>query len=220
MPRECLGKGLDEEVKEKVLSAVELLKDEGVMIVELCLPHVDKSIATYYVICTAEASSNLARYDGVRYGLRHRGADLLENCVLTCTQGFGPEVRRRILLGTYVLSAGYYDAYYRRAMKVRTRIKEDFDKAFEKVDCIITPTSPTPAFKIGEKIDEPLSMYLSDIYTTSPALAGIPAISIPCGESSSGLPIGLQIIGKPFDEQTILNLAYTVEKRLATRSKR
>jgi aspartyl-tRNA(Asn)/glutamyl-tRNA(Gln) amidotransferase subunit A len=215
LPTEYFGEGLAKEVKYKVLSAVNSLGDEGVEIVDISLPHTDKSIATYYVLCTAEASSNLARYDGVRYGLRKSGKDLIDSYILTRTHGFGAEVRRRILLGTYVLSAGYYDAYYRRAVKVRTRIREDFVKAFHDVDCIVTPTCPTPAFRLGEKIDDPLSMYLSDIYTVSAPLAGLPAISVPCGESSSGLPIGVQLIGKAFDERTILNFAYALEKKRA-----
>lgn len=191
LPKEYFGEGLAKEVRDKVLLAVNLLGEEGVETVNISLPHTDKSIATYYVLCTAEASSNLARYDGVRYGLRESGKDLIDSYVLSRTDGFGAEVRRRILLGTYVLSAGYYDAYYRRAMKVRTRIREDFERAFEEVDCIVTPTSPAPPFRLGEKIDDPLSMYLSDIYTVSAPLAGLPAISVPCGESSSGFPIGL-----------------------------
>jgi aspartyl-tRNA(Asn)/glutamyl-tRNA(Gln) amidotransferase subunit A len=177
------------------------------------LRHTDKAIATYYVLCTAEASSNLARYDGAKYGYRAKGQlQLSDMYKKTRSQGFGAEVKRRIILGTYVLSAGYYEAYYAKAQKVRTIIKGDFDRAFGKVDVIITPTSPTTAFKIGEKIDDPLTMYLSDVYTTSANLAGIPAISVPCGRDSKGLPIGLQIMGKPLSEGLILKVAYALEQ--------
>ncbi len=228
VPEEYLGEGLDYEVKQAVKRGIKLLEQQGMMAEEISLPHTDKAIATYYVLCTAEASSNLARYDGARYGYRAEGdspgrvhperagvcLELSAMYKKTRSQGFGTEVKRRIILGTYVLSAGYYDAYYAKAQKVRTIMKQDFDRAFEKVDVIITPTSPTTAFKIGEKIDDPLTMYLSDIYTSSANLAGIPAISIPCGKDSQGLPIGLQIMGKPLSEGLLLKTAYALEQNL------
>ena len=213
VPKEYFGEGLDSEVKEAVENGIKLLEKQGMSAEEISLPHTDKAIATYYVLCTAEASSNLARYDGAKYGYRAKGAfELSDMYKKTRSEGFGTEVKRRIILGTYVLSAGYYDAYYAKAQKVRTIIKKNFDKAFERVDVIITPTSPTTAFKIGEKIDDPLTMYLSDIYTTSANLTGIPAISIPCGKDSQGLPIGLQIMGKPLSEGLILKVAYALER--------
>lgn len=215
VPKEYFGKGLDSEVKQAVENGIKLLEKQSMMVQNISLPHTDKAIATYYVLCTAEASSNLARYDGAKYGYRAKGEyELSKMYQKTRCEGFGVEVKRRIILGTYVLSAGYYDAYYAKAQKVRTIIKQDFDKAFEKVDVIITPTSPTTAFKIGEKIDDPLTMYLSDIYTTSASLAGIPAISIPCGKDSQGLPIGLQILGKPLSEGLLLKVAYALEQNL------
>ena len=215
VPKEYFGEGLDFEVKEAVQGGIKLLEKQGMMVEDISLPHTDKAIATYYVLCTAEASSNLARYDGAKYGYRAKGdRELSDMYKKTRSEGFGAEVKRRIILGTYVLSAGYYDAYYAKAQKVRTIIKEDFDQAFEKVDVIITPTSPTTAFKIGEKTDDPLTMYLSDIYTTSANLTGIPAISIPCGKNSKGLPIGLQIMGKPLSEGLILKVAYALEQSL------
>jgi aspartyl-tRNA(Asn)/glutamyl-tRNA(Gln) amidotransferase subunit A len=215
VPKEYFGEGLDSEVKEAVVNGIKLLEKQGMMVEDISLPHTDKAIATYYVLCTAEASSNLARYDGARYGHRTKGdLELSDMYKKTRSEGFGAEVKRRVILGTYVLSAGYYDAYYAKAQKVRTIIKEDFDQAFEKVDVVITPTSPTTAFKIGEKIDDPLTMYLSDIYTTSANLAGIPAISLPCGKDSKDLPIGLQIMGKPLSEGLILRVAYALEQSL------
>jgi len=211
--QEYFGKGLDEEVKEAVMKGVGLLEKLGLVVEDVSLPHTDKAIATYYVLATAEASSNLARYDGVKYGFRPEGSlELSQMYKKTRSQGFGAEVKRRIILGTYVLSAGYYEAYYAKAQKVRTIIREDFNRAFDKVDVIITPTSPTTAFEMGEKIDDPLTMYLSDIYTTSANLAGIPAISVPCGKDSKGLPIGLQIMGKPLSEGLILKVAYALER--------
>ncbi len=213
--QEYFGEGLDGEVKETVMKRVKLLEKLGMVVEEVSLPHTDKAIATYYVLATAEASSNLARYDGVKYGFRPEGElELSQMYKRTRSEGFGAEVKRRIILGTYVLSAGYYEAYYAKAQKVRTIITEDFNRAFEKVDVIITPTSPTTAFRIGEKIDDPLTMYLSDIYTTSANLAGIPAISVPCGRDSKGLPIGLQIMGKPLSEGLILKVAYALEQSL------
>jgi len=212
IPREYYGEGLDEEVRRKVEDAVGLLEGLGARTKAVSLPHTDYAVATYYLIATAEASSNLARYDGVRYGYRAAGfSDIGSMYSKTRDEGFGDEVKRRIMLGTYALSAGYYDAYYLRALKVRTLIKSDFDRVFREVDCLVTPTYPTLPFKIGERIDDPLSLYLSDIYTTSPNLAGLPAASIPCGFSSSGLPIGMQIIGRAFDETTILRVAKAYE---------
>jgi aspartyl-tRNA(Asn)/glutamyl-tRNA(Gln) amidotransferase subunit A len=212
VPKEYFGEGLDSEVKKKVEAAISTLEGMGVGVEEISLPHSPYGVATYYLVATAEASSNLARYDGVKYGYRADDPkDLLEMYLETRSRGFGDEVKRRIMLGTYALSSGYYDAYYLKAQKVRTLIKKDFDEAFTRCDAIITPTSPTPAFRIGEKMDDPLTMYLSDIYTISVNLAGIPAVSIPCGFSSQNLPIGLQIIGRPFDEETILRLAHNYQ---------
>lgn len=212
IPKEYFIEGMDKEVEERIKDAIKHLESLGCIPVEISLPHTEYAVATYYLVATSEASSNLARYDGVKYGLRVEGKDLLDMYMKTRSKGFGAEVKRRIMLGTYSLSAGYYEAYYKKALQVRTLIKQDFEKAFEKVDFIVTPTAPTPAFKIGEKIDDPLQMYLSDIFTISVNLAGLPAISIPCGFSIDGLPIGLQIIGKPFDEAGILQLAYAYEQ--------
>jgi aspartyl-tRNA(Asn)/glutamyl-tRNA(Gln) amidotransferase subunit A len=171
------------------------------------LPHTGAGVATYYIVAPAEASSNLARYDGVKYGLRVEGRELASMSARTRADGFGPEVRRRIMLGAYVLSAGYYDAYYGKAQRVRTLIRRDFERAFAEVDAIVSPTAPTPAFKIGEKTDDPIAMYLNDVFTIPAPLAGVPAISVPCGFSLSGLPIGLQVIAKPFDEATLFRVA-------------
>ena len=205
--------GLDAEVKTAVDAAVKQFEKLGAEIVEISLPHTDYAVATYYIIATAEASANLARFDGIRYGARVDGADPIELYSRTRGAGFGAEVKRRIILGTYVLSSGYYDAYYLRAQKVRTLIRNDFLKAFEKVDAIVTPTSPTAAFKIGEKSDDPLQMYLSDIFTISCNLAGICGISIPCGFTKNPkLPIGLQLLGKPFGEETLLKIARAYEQ--------
>jgi aspartyl-tRNA(Asn)/glutamyl-tRNA(Gln) amidotransferase subunit A len=213
LPKEYFSEGLDPEIAHSVEKAKDILRREGAEIVEVSLPHTEYAIAAYYIIATAEASSNLARYDGARYGFRHPDAQNLEDMyVLSRSQGFGVEVKRRIMLGTYVLSSGYYDAYYRKAQKVRTLIKGDFDRAFENVDCLLAPTAPTTAFKIGEKVDDPLTMYLSDIYTVSVNLAGLPALSLPCGKDKIGLPIGLQLIGRAFDECTILRIADALEK--------
>ena len=213
MPKEYFIKGLDKEVESSVKNAIKKLEENGAEIIDISLPHTEYAVSTYYIIATAEASSNLARYDGIKYGYQYKGSkDLLDMYCKTRSHGFGAEVKRRIMLGTYVLSSGYYDAYYRKAQKVRTLIKEDFDKAFEKVDVIATPTAPTTAFKIGEKVDDPLQMYLSDIFTISVNLGGVPAISIPCGFDREGLPVGFQLIGKHFDEGTILNVAYCYEK--------
>ena len=211
VPEEYFGKGLDSEVKEKVLAGIALMEKLGCRRVPLRMPHTEYAIATYYIIATAEASSNLARYDGVRYGLRVPGATLIDMYRKTRERGFGPEVKRRLMLGTYVLSSGYYDAYYLRAQRVRSLIARDFSDAFQKVDAILTPTSPTPAFKLGEKTSDPLQMYLADIYTVTGDLAGIPGISVPCGKTREGLPIGLQILGPHFGESTILQLARAFE---------
>lgn len=212
IPKEYFIEGMDKEVEERIKEAILQLESLGCIPIEISLPHTEYAIATYYIIATSEASSNLARYDGVKYGLRARGQDLLQMYMKTRSEGFGSEVKRRIMLGTYSLSAGYYDAYYKKALQVRTLIKRDFEEAFKQVDYIVTPTSPTAAFKIGEKIDDPLQMYLSDIFTISVNLAGIPALSIPCGFTSQGLPVGLQIMGKPFDEAGLLQVAYAYEQ--------
>ena len=212
IPREYFVEGLDGEVEKAVRDAIGKLEELGAELVDISLPHTEYAVATYYIVATAEASSNLARYDGVQYGPRAGAGDLIEMYEETRQEGFGEEVKRRIILGTYVLSSGYYDAYYLKAQKVRRLIKNDFDEAFKVCDVIVTPTSPTPAFKIGEKMDDPLQMYLSDIFTISANLAGIPAISIPCGFSGAGLPIGFQIMGKPLDEHTVLRAAYAYEK--------
>ena len=213
LPKEYMVGGLDPEVKAAVDAAVKKLTELGAEVVEISLPHTDYAVAVYYIIATAEASSNLARFDGIRYGKRVDGDSPEKLYGNTRGQGFGPEVKRRIILGTYVLSSGYYDAFYLRAQKVRTLIRNDFLKAFEKVDAIVTPTAPTAAFKIGEKTDDPLQMYLSDIFTISCNLAGIPGLSLPCGFTKSPkLPIGLQILGKPFGEETILQIAHAYEQ--------
>jgi aspartyl-tRNA(Asn)/glutamyl-tRNA(Gln) amidotransferase subunit A len=213
LPKEYLIGGLDPEVKASVDAAVKQYEKLGAEIVEISLPHTDYAVATYYIVATAEASANLARFDGIRYGARVEGNDLLELYSKTRGAGFGAEVKRRIILGTYVLSSGYYDAYYLRAQKVRTLIRNDFLRAFEKVDAIVTPTTPTAAFKIGEKSDDPLQMYLSDIFTISCNLAGICGVSVPCGFTKSPkLPIGLQLLGKPFGEETLLRIAHAYEQ--------
>jgi len=213
VPREYFGEGLDAEVRAAVEAGIAKLRSAGCEIVPISLPHTAYAIPTYYVIATAEASANLARYDGVRYGYRAKNArSLAEMYRKSRDEGFGAEVKRRIMLGTYALSSGYYDAYYLKAQRVRTLLTRDFEQAFQKVDAIVTPTAPTPAFKLGEKSDDPLSMYLADIYTVTADLAGIPGISVPCGQGQSGLPIGLQVLGRHFDESTVLRLAATVER--------
>jgi aspartyl-tRNA(Asn)/glutamyl-tRNA(Gln) amidotransferase subunit A len=210
--KEYFGDGLDTEVRAAVETAIQKLAILGCEVIPVSLPHTQYAIPTYYLVATAEASSNLARFDGVRYGHRAAGArSLSEMYERSRDEGFGPEVKRRIMLGTYALSAGYYDAYYLKAQKVRTLLTRDFEEVFRTVDAIITPTTPTPAFKLGEKADDPLAMYLADIYTVTADLVGIPAISVPCGDSSERLPIGLQILGKHFDESTILRLAHAYE---------
>jgi aspartyl-tRNA(Asn)/glutamyl-tRNA(Gln) amidotransferase subunit A len=212
-PRALFGKGLDDEVKNSVETVVDVYRDLGAQIVDVELQHAGYAIAVYYIIATAEASSNLARFDGVRYGFRAEDApELRQMYRRTRAEGFGAEVKRRIMLGTYVLSAGYYDAYYRKAQQVRTLIKNDFLKAFASCEAIITPTSPTPAFAIGEKTDDPLAMYLNDIYTVTANLAGIPGISVPCGLSSERLPIGFQLLGPYWSEDRLLNFAHAYEQ--------
>jgi len=212
VPEDYFGEGLDQEVREKVLAEIALLEKLGCRRIPLQMPHTDYAIATYYIVATAEASSNLARYDGVRYGLRIPGASLGDMYRKTRERGFGPEVKRRIMLGTYVLSAGYYDAYYLRAQKVRSLIARDFADAFQKVDVIITPTAPTPAFRLGEKTADPLQMYLADIYTVTGSLAGVPGISVPCGKTNAGLPVGMQILAPHFGETRVLQVARAFEK--------
>jgi aspartyl-tRNA(Asn)/glutamyl-tRNA(Gln) amidotransferase subunit A len=212
VPKEYFGEGLNSEVRAAVESAIQQLAAADAEIVPISLPHTPYAVPTYYVLATAEASANLARYDGVRYGFRsprtHTLGEMYRN---TRDEGFGAEVKRRIMLGTYALSAGYYDAYYRKAQQVRTLITRDFSQAFTKVDAIVTPTAPTPAFRLGEKTDDPLAMYLADIYTVTADLAGVPGVSVPCGKSRSGLPIGLQVLGRHFQEGTVLRVAQAVE---------
>ena len=216
IPKEYFADGLDEEIKTAILDTIDELKLEGFEIKEVSLPMTEYTIATYYILTTAEASSNLARFDGARYGIRSKiYEDLNEMYVNSRTEGFGKEVKRRIMLGTYVLSSGYYDAYYRKAQKVRRLIKQDFDKVFSEVDLIITPTTPTTAFKIGEKSSDPLQMYLSDVYTTSANLAGIPGMNIPIGRNSENLPIGLQILSQQFDEEKIFQLAAHLQNEIS-----
>lgn len=214
LPKEAFTEGLHDDVRAAIERSLDKLREGGSALVEVSLPHSAYTISTYYILMTAEASSNLARYDGARYGYRAQGArELIEMYVKSRSEGFGPEVKRRIMLGTYVLSAGYSEAYYRKAQKVRRLIQNDFFNAFRSVDCILMPTSPTTAFRLGEKIDDPLTMYLSDIYTVSANLAGIPGISVPCGTDSEGLPIGVQLLGRPFDEGMILRVGDFLESR-------
>jgi aspartyl-tRNA(Asn)/glutamyl-tRNA(Gln) amidotransferase subunit A len=224
VPDEYFSGGLDPEVSESVRHAIATLQDEGCQVRSVKLPHTGFAVATYYVLVAAEASSNLARFDGVRYGLRASGGgarrDLRAMYGATRDAGFGPEVKRRVLLGTFVLSAGYYDAYYLKAQKVRTLIRRDFERAFEEFDVICCPTSPTPAFRIGEKANDPLAMYLSDIYTLPASLAGIPAISVPCAPTRGGLPVGLQVMARPLDEATMLAIAAAWEARSPARDQR
>ncbi len=214
VPKEYFGEGLAEEVREAVEKALEVMKGLGLELKEVSLPHSPYAIAAYYIIAPAEASSNLARYDGVKYGFRAEGKDLIDMYKKTRSQGFGPEVKRRIMIGTYALSAGYYDAYYKKASQVRTLIAQDFAKAFEEVDFVIGPVAPSLAFKIGERTDDPLKMYLSDIYTISVNLAGIVGLSLPCAFSKEGLPIGLQIMGPHFSEERVLALGHQFEKEV------
>jgi aspartyl-tRNA(Asn)/glutamyl-tRNA(Gln) amidotransferase subunit A len=211
VPKEYFAEGLNATVRAKVEAAIRLLEQQGCRLVELAMPHTDYAIATYYIIATAEASSNLARYDGVRYGLRAGNGTLIEMYRRTRGAGFGAEVKRRIMLGTYALSSGYYDAYYLKAQKVRSLVAQDFTRAFEQVDAIVTPTSPVTAFRLGERTADPLQMYLADIYTVTGSLAGVPGISVPCGKDEQGLPIGLQIFGPHFAESRVLQLARALE---------
>jgi aspartyl-tRNA(Asn)/glutamyl-tRNA(Gln) amidotransferase subunit A len=212
VPREYFAHGLDKEVEAAVQGALKTLASLGADLVEVSLPHTEYAVATYYVVAVAEASSNLARYDGVKYGFRAEGRNLMEMYANTRTLGFGAEVRRRIMLGTYALSAGYYEAYYQKALQVRALIRRDFEAAFKQCDLLAAPVAPTPAFRLGEKVDDPLTMYLSDIFTISANLAGIPGISVPCGFSSRGLPIGLQLLGPAFGEGVLLKAAYAFEQ--------
>jgi len=213
VPREYFQEGIDPEVDKSIRAAIKMLEELGADAVDISLPHYGYALAVYYIVAPAEASSNLARYDGVKYGYRApERENLIEMYYKTKSGGFGPEVKRRIMLGTFALSSGYYDAYYLKAQKVRTLIKNDFEEGFKKCDVVITPTAPTPAFKIGEKVDDPLQMYLSDVFTLSVNLTGLPAIVVPCGFSSARLPIGLQIIGRAFDEETLFRAAYTFEQ--------
>ena len=211
IPREYFIKGIDPEVEENIKMTCSRLEKLGASMVEISLPHSDYAVPAYYIVATAEASSNLERFDGIKYGLRTDSGNISELYKKTRSKGFGDEVKRRIMLGTYVLSAGYYDAYYLKALKVRSLIREDFDNAFKTVDYIVGPTSPTPAFRIGEKMNDPIAMYLSDIYTISLNLAGLPGISVPSGMTKSGLPLGVQVIGKLLDEEGILNVAKAIE---------
>ncbi|MBI5416178.1 MAG: Asp-tRNA(Asn)/Glu-tRNA(Gln) amidotransferase subunit GatA [Candidatus Omnitrophica bacterium] len=225
IPKEYFVEGIEAQVKRAVMASIDVLKKCGAVFEEVSLPHTEYAIAAYYIVATAEASSNLARYDGVQYGLRRqpkeeRKSPLIDMYEETRDLGFGPEAKRRIMLGTYSLSSGYYDDYYLKGLKVRTLIKQDFDNVFRKCDAILTPTAPTTAFKIGEKSDDPLSMYLSDVYTISANLSGIPAISVPCGFSTEGLPVGLQVLAKPFAEETLFRVAYTYEQNTPWHKKR
>ncbi|MDB4070705.1 Asp-tRNA(Asn)/Glu-tRNA(Gln) amidotransferase subunit GatA [Candidatus Pelagibacter sp.] len=219
IPKEYRVDGMPKEIEDLWTKGIEYAKDCGAEIVEISLPHTNYALPTYYIVAPAEASSNLARYDGVKYGFRSKGENLIDMYEKTRSEGFGSEVQRRIMIGTYVLSSGYYDAYYLKAQKVRKLIKNDFDEAYKKVDAILTPSTPSAAFKIGEKTNDPVSMYLNDIFTVPVNLAGLPAISIPAGIDDKGYPLGLQIIGKAFDEQNILNIAYAMEEKIQFKNK-
>ena len=214
IPKEYRVEGMPKEIEDLWQKGIDHIKDCGAEIVDISLPHTSYALPTYYIVAPAEASSNLARYDGVKYGFRAEGKNLIDMYEKTRSEGFGAEVQRRIMIGTYVLSSGYYDAYYLKAQKVRKLIKNDFDEAFKQVDAILTPSTPSSAFKIGEKKDDPVSMYLNDIFTVPVNLAGLPGISIPAGHDAKGYPLGLQIIGKAFDEQNILNIAYAMEEKI------
>lgn len=220
VPKEYFIEGMDKEVEETVKGGIEIMSSLGAEIIDISLPHTEYAAAAYYIIAPSEASSNLARYNGVKYGLREDTKELMDMYCKSRSSGFGNEVKRRIMLGTYALSAGYYEAYYKKASQVRTLIKQDFLEAFKVCDIIVTPVSPTPAFKIGEKIDDPLKMYLSDIFTNPINLAGLPGISLPCGFSKDGLPIGMQLIGSYFSEKTLLKAAYNLEQALGTHYQR
>ncbi len=219
IPKEYRVEGMPKEIEELWKKGIEYAKDCGAEIIDISLPNTSYALPTYYIVAPAEASSNLARYDGVKYGFRAKGENLTDMYEKTRSEGFGAEVQRRIMIGTYVLSSGYYDAYYLKAQKVRKLIKNDFDEAYKKVDAILTPSTPSSAFKIGEKKNDPVSMYLNDIFTVPVNLAGLPAISIPAGLDATGYPLGLQIIGKAFQEQEILNLAYAMEDKISFKNK-
>ncbi|MDB4157628.1 Asp-tRNA(Asn)/Glu-tRNA(Gln) amidotransferase subunit GatA [Candidatus Pelagibacter sp.] len=219
IPKEYRVDGMPKEIEDLWTKGIEYAKDCGAEIIEISLPHTNYALPTYYIVAPAEASSNLARYDGVKYGFRSKGENLIDMYEKTRSEGFGSEVQRRIMIGTYVLSSGYYDAYYLKAQKVRKLIKNDFDEVYKKVDAILTPSTPSAAFKIGEKTNDPVSMYLNDIFTVPVNLAGLPAISIPAGVDVKGYPLGLQIIGKAFDEQNILNIAYAMEGKIQFKNK-
>ena len=219
IPKEYRVDGMPKEIEDLWQKGINYAKDCGAEIIDISLPHTSYALPTYYIVAPAEASSNLARYDGVKYGFRAKGENLIDMYEKTRSEGFGAEVQRRIMIGTYVLSSGYYDAYYLKAQKVRKLIKNDFDEAYKKVDAILTPSTPSAAFKIGEKKDDPVSMYLNDIFTVPVNLAGLPGISIPAGHDSKGYPLGLQIIGKAFDEQNILNIAYAMEEKIDFKNK-
>ena len=221
LPKEYFIEGMDSEVERAVRASLDVFRDAGAEVVEVSLPHTRHAISVYYLVATAEASSNLARYDGVKYGFRAGDApDLLTMYRKTRDLGFGPEVKRRIMLGTYSLSAGYYEAYYKKASQVRTLIKKDFEEVFKTCDLVVTPTTPTPPFRLGERIEDPLTMYLSDVFTIPCNLAGLPGISIPCGFTEENLPVGLQILGRPLDEETVLRAAYTYEQSTDWHKKR
>ena len=214
IPKEYRVDGMSQEIENLWEKGIKIIKDNGGDVIDISLPNTNYALPAYYIVAPAEASSNLARYDGVKYGFRSKGENLIDMYEKTRSEGFGDEVKRRIMIGTYVLSSGYYDAYYLKAQKVRRLIKNDFDEAYKKVDAILTPSTPSSAFKIGEKLNDPVSMYLNDIFTVPINLAGLPAISLPGGHDINGFPLGLQVIGKAFDEQTILNIAYSIEKNI------
>ena len=214
IPKEYRVDNMPDEIEQLWKNGISYAKDCGAEIIDISLPHTNYALPTYYIVAPAEASSNLARYDGVKYGFRSPGQNLIEMYEKTRSEGFGDEVKRRIMIGTYVLSSGYYDAYYLKAQKVRQLIKKDFNDAFSKVDAILTPSTPSSAFKIGEKTNDPVSMYLNDIFTVPINLAGLPGISIPAGKDKNNYPLGLQVIGKPFDEQNILNISYALEDKI------
>ena len=219
IPKEYRVDGMPKEIEDLWQKGIQYIKDCGAETIDISLPNTSYALPTYYIVAPAEASSNLARYDGVKYGFRAKGENLIDMYEKTRSEGFGAEVQRRIMIGTYVLSSGYYDAYYLKAQKVRKLIKNDFDEAYKKVDAILTPSTPSSAFKIGEKTNDPVSMYLNDIFTVPVNLAGLPGISIPAGHDSNGYPLGLQIIGKAFDEQNILNIAYAMEEKINFKNK-
>ncbi len=214
IPKEYRVDGMPKEIEKLWENGIKIIKENGAEIIDISLPNTNYALPAYYIVAPAEASSNLARYDGVKYGFRSKGENLIDMYEKTRSQGFGDEVKRRIMVGTYVLSSGYYDAYYLKAQKVRRLIKNDFDEAYKNVDAILTPSTPSSAFKIGEKLNDPVSMYLNDIFTVPINLAGLPAISLPAGHDKNGFPLGLQVIGKAFDEQNILNIAYAIEKNI------